>query len=325
MIGVIGAGSWGTTIATLLAEKGNPVLLWCREPEVAEAVNEKRENHLFLPGVKLPDAVRATTELKELADCRLVVNAVPVQFIRDVWSMMDFTPEVVVNLSKGIEVKSGRRVSEVLSSFGVENYVVLSGPSFAKEVAQKKPTAVTVASEREELAVMARELFYTSYFRVYSHTDVVGVEMAGALKNVIAIAAGISDGLGLGNNARASLINRGLMEMARLGRAMGARLETFWGLSGMGDLVLTCTGDLSRNRRLGMMIGKGMRLGEALKSLEGVAEGVETSRAVMSIARELKVEMPICTEVYRVLFEAKSPLDSVKDLLGREPKFEFQL
>ncbi len=323
MIGVVGAGSWGTTVANLLASKGHGVLLWCREPEVAEAINSRGENPLFLPGVRLAPGIRAVCDLGELSCCRVLVNAVPVQFISSVWRGFRPDADLVVNLSKGIEVATGRLVSQIFADMGFENYAVLSGPSFAVEVAKGLPTAVTVASRREELAVAARDLFSFKTFRVYSHTDVVGVEVAGALKNVIAIASGICDGLGLGSNARASLINRGLVEIARFGVALGAELSTFMGLAGVGDLVLTCTGDLSRNRRLGLEIGRGKRLEEVLSSSRSVVEGVQTVRAVVSMAERLSVEMPISLEVYRVLFEGKSPAHSVRDLMRREPKFEF--
>ena len=326
MIGVVGAGSWGTAVANLLAKRGYPVVIWCREKEVAESINTFRENRFFLKGVRLDSGIRATNHLSDLSDAEVLINAVPVQFIRSVWENLTVDgADLVVNLSKGIEVATGKRVSQVLGDFGVDasRYAVLSGPSFALEVAHGKPTAVTVAAEDEKLAKRAMSLFNSDAFRVYAHTDVVGVEIAGALKNVMAIASGISDGLGLGLNARASLINRGLVEMARLGVALGAQLQTFWGLAGMGDLVLTCTGDLSRNRRLGLRIGKGERLEEILASTREVVEGVETVRAVVAIARDLGVEMPISFEVYSILFEGKDPLKSVKDLLNREPKFEF--
>ncbi|BAT71774.1 glycerol-3-phosphate dehydrogenase (NAD(P)+) [Thermosulfidibacter takaii ABI70S6] len=323
MVGVVGAGAWGTTVANLLAKKGLQVCLWCREKEVKESVEREKQNNLFLPGVKLSENIKPTNNLKELEDCSVLVNAVPVQFIRQVWDGFDFKCDYLVNLSKGIEVKTGERVSEIFKDLGIDRYVILSGPSFAKEVALEKPTAVTVASDSEELAVSARELFSTSCFRVYSHTDVVGVEIAGALKNVIAIAAGISDGLGLGLNARASLINRGLVEIARFGVAFGAQEKTFWGLAGMGDLVLTCTGDLSRNRRLGLEIGRGRKFEEIVASSRSVFEGSETVKAVKKLADEKGIDMPISFEVYNILVKGKDPLLSVRHLLERELKFEF--
>ncbi len=321
-VGVVGAGSWGTAVANLLADKGLEVLLWCREEEVEVSIKEKRENELFLPGVRLSNNIEPTLEISDLRGVDFLVNAVPVQYIRSVWE--DFvSPNVpVVNLSKGLEVRTKERVSQIFEDMGCSEYAVLSGPSFAKEVAVKKPTAVVVASEDPKISVFVRDVFAADYFRVYSHTDVVGVEIASALKNVMAIAAGISDGLGLGHNARASLINRGLFEMARFGIACGAKAETFWGLAGMGDLVLTCTGDLSRNRRLGLAIGRGATLKEALSSFRGVVEGVETVRAVVEMARDMEVEMPISEEVYRILFEGKEPRESVSDLLRRELKWE---
>ncbi len=328
-IAVIGAGSWGTTIAHLLALKGFDVLLWCYEKEVAEAVNTLRENILYLRGYRLSSKIKATHLMEEVRDAELYVNAVPVQYIRNVWSRLEEhiegNPVYVVNLSKGIEVRERKLVHEILGDVLKDDlvYAVLSGPSFAKEVIEGKPTAVTLSSLNEDFAVSMRQLFTTSNFRVYSHHDVVGVEVAGALKNVIAIAAGICVGLGLGHNSIASLITRALVEITRFGKALGAESHTFFGLAGMGDLVLTCTGDLSRNRRVGVEIGRGKSLNYALRKLKGVAEGVETVRAVVEMAKELSVEMPISSEVYQVLFCGKKPADSIAALMGRETKFEF--
>lgn len=325
-IAVVGAGAWGTTVAALLSEKGYQVSIWCRESEVAESINKERKNSLFLPEVTLPP-LEAFTEFQKLKEADLLVNAVPVQFIRDVWENIKSylnKPKPVVNLSKGIEVSTGKRVSEIFSDlFGEIPYAVLSGPSFAAEVALKKPTAVSVASKDLNFAEKVQHIFHTRFFRVYTHHDVTGVELAGALKNVFAIAAGISDGLNLGLNARASLINRSIVEMAKLGKAMGAKIKTFWGLAGMGDLVLTCTGDLSRNRSVGLRIGKGEKLSDIVKSMKSVAEGVETTKAVYRLSYELGIDMPIATEVYKILFENKEPLASIKNLMEREPKFEF--
>ncbi len=328
-IAVVGAGAWGTTIAHLLATKGFEVCLWCYEREVAEAVNALHENILYLRGYKLSSEIKATHLMEDLKEADLYINAVPVQYIRSVWERLKVHLKdgsiSVVNLSKGIEVKKKELVHEILFEILEERlvYAVLSGPSFAVEVMEGKPTAVTVSSNNQEFAVSMRELFSASNFRVYSHDDVVGVEVAGALKNVIAIAAGICTGLGLGYNAIASLITRALVEIARFGEVLGAKSHTFFGLAGMGDLVLTCTGDLSRNRKVGIEIGKGKSLEGALRKLRGVAEGVETVRAVVEMSKELGVEMPISYEVYQVLFCGKRPYESIATLMGREAKFEF--
>ncbi len=326
-IAVIGAGSWGTAMALHLARKDYDVTLWAREPEVAEEINTHGTNGKFLPGVLLPDNLRATNSLQEaLWRARYVLCAVPSQFVRAVFSEVagEIEPEaVVVSLSKGIERGTLLTVSQVLGQVLDNPVAVLSGPSFAKEVAGGLPTAVTLAVKDTSLGLLLQEVFNTNTFRVYTHDDVVGVELGGALKNVIAIAAGIADGLGLGYNARAALITRGLAEMVRLGVAMGADQRTFSGLSGIGDLVLTCTGPLSRNYTVGYKLGQGMKLRDILSEMTQVAEGVETTLSAKALAERYSVEMPIVQEVYQVLYEDKTPEEALQSLMGRALKEEF--
>ncbi len=322
-IAVVGAGSWGTTLADLLVNKGDNVLLWAYEPEVAEEINRRHRNDLFLPEAPLHPAVRATTDLgAAVRDARVVVCVAPSQAVQRV--MREAGPSlapgaIVVSASKGLDGEGRRRMTEVLgavlpSGTGV---AALSGPTFAREVYERQPTAATVASASAEVARAAQVTLAAPYFRVYTSDDVIGVELGGALKNVIAIAAGILDGLGLGHNARAALITRGLVEITRLGVALGARAETFAGLAGMGDLVLTATGHLSRNRSLGVELGRGRTLEEVLAKRLSVAEGVETARAAVALAEGAKVELPISREVARVLFEGKSPKQAIGDLMER--------
>ncbi len=329
-IGVIGAGSWGTTLADLLAKKGHAVTLWAYEPELVSEMAATGINGIFLPGIRLSPGLRFTNSLEEaVAGKALLLFAVPSQLVRGViGSVLPFIPAdaVIVSASKGIELDSLMTVSQIYQElippalFG--RFSVLSGPSFAREVAQDMPTAVVAAAAEADVARRVQEIFTTPFFRVYTNTDIVGVELGGAIKNVIALAAGISDGLGFGNNTRAALITRGLAEMTRLGRAMGARGETFAGLAGMGDLVLTCTGDLSRNRTVGMKLGKGMRLEEILAEMRMVAEGVKTAESARSLARKLGVDMPITEKVYSVLYDDKPAREAVVELMMRDLKAE---
>jgi len=329
-IAVIGAGSWGTTLANLLAKKGHQVTLWAYEPELVLEMREQRENSLFLPGILLSEALSFTNELAEAyAGCTMVLCVVPSQLVRRVMgnSLPFLPPEaIIVSASKGIEVDTLATVSdiyrEILPAGQYARFVALSGPSFAREVAQEMPTAVTAACQSEEVARRVQEAFNTSYFRVYRNNDVVGVELGGAIKNVIAIAAGISDGLGFGSNTRAALITRGLAEMTRLGVALGAQPATFAGLAGMGDLVLTCTGDLSRNRSVGLQIGQGRRLSEILGEMRMVAEGVKTTESTYNLARKLGVEMPIVEKMYQMLYEDKPAREAVLELMSRNLKAE---
>ncbi len=330
VIGVVGGGSWGTALAQLLAQKGHRVKLWVREPHLVEEISKKGENSLFLPGIPLSSRICPTNSMEEILEgSELLVNVVPTQYIRSVWGAVAsmIPPVPLVSASKGIEVSTLKTphgiFEDILGKGGLERWACISGPSFAREVARGLPTAVTLSCKDRSLAGELAGVFMTPRFRVYTHDDVVGVELGGALKNVIAIAAGICEGMGLGQNARAALITRGLAEMSRLGVAMGARPLTFLGLSGMGDLVLTCTGDLSRNKTVGVRIGKGEKPQEIMKGMSMVAEGVPTARAVVALSEKLDVDMPISAEVYKILYQDKEPAEALEGLMERAPRPEF--
>ncbi len=326
-IAVIGAGSWGTTLASLLTDKGYDVSLWSFEKEVADEINNRFTNTAYLPGAALPRGLRATHDLASaVKKARYILNVVPTQFTRSIFrEAVKYIHEsaVIVSASKGIEHGTLLTVSSVLNEISGNQSAVLSGPSFAKEVINKLPTAVTLATNNFETGLLLQEIFNTSYFRVYTHSDILGVELGGALKNVIAIASGISDGLGLGHNARAALITRGIAEMTRLGENMGADKRTFSGLSGMGDLVLTCTGPLSRNYSVGMKLGQGIKLPEILASTRSVAEGVATALSAFELSQKFGVEMPIVEKVYEVLYKDRSPAEAVHALMNRALRSEF--
>ncbi len=330
-IAVLGGGSWGTTLANLLARNGHEVSLWIREEELVGEIKKRGENSWFLPGIKLHSNICLfSSSLEEVVKGRkYLLVVVPAQFVRDVLKriapFLDPSP-VVICASKGIEVSSLKTMSEVvedvLSSLSPV-YAVLSGPSFAKEVSLGYPTAVALGCNDREIGKQVQKLFSSERFRVYTNPDFRGVELGGAIKNVIAIGAGICDGLGFGHDARAALITRGLAEMSRLGEALGAKKQTFMGLSGLGDLVLTCTGDLSRNRQVGLKIGKGMKLSEILAQMKMVAEGVKTCEALYRLGKKKNVEMPITHQVYSILYEDKDPKDAVEELMLRELKSEW--
>ncbi|HEX7051012.1 MAG TPA: NAD(P)H-dependent glycerol-3-phosphate dehydrogenase [Longimicrobiales bacterium] len=329
-VGVLGAGSWGTTLANLLARKGHRVRLWSHEAEVAREINAERENAKYLPGISLDPRLEATVDLREaVEDAEVIVSVSPSQYVRGIvqraapWIRPD---AMVVSASKGIETGTLQTMADVLDDVlprAPARTCYLSGPSFALEVAREQPTAVVAASRSDVVARRGQELFQTPYFRVYTNPDVRGVELGGALKNVIALAAGMAAGLGLGNNARAALITRGLAEIARLGLAMGASPLTFAGLAGMGDLILTCTGELSRNRRVGVALGQGRSLDDVLAEMTMVAEGIETTRATHALAERMDIEMPIVAEVHAVLFDGRDPREAVDNLMLREPKAEL--
>lgn len=329
-IAVIGAGSWGTALANLLAKKGREVILWAYERELVERMQATRVNDLFLPGVRLDERLSFTSELGLAVVGRQVVVLVsPSQVMRRVVTQLAAHLDgssLLVSAAKGIENDTLLLMSEVLEEVlggGVSGRCAyLSGPSFAREVAAELPTAVAVAAVDGEVARTVQELFRTDYFRVYTNPDVIGVEIGGALKNVIALAAGVSDGLGFGHNARAALINRGLVEMGRLGTAKGAHAETFAGLAGMGDLVLTCTGDLSRNRTVGIELGQGRKLAEILGGMRMVAEGVQTTLSAYQLAQKLGVVMPITEQMYQILYRDKDPRQAVSELMMRQQKSE---
>ncbi len=331
-IGVIGAGSWGTTLANHLAGKGLEVDLWAREPEVLRQIEEHRENRTFLPGVELYPSLRGVGSFEEaLVEKRLVLMVVPSHVFREVLiGMKPYLRSGVTFMTgtKGIENESLMMMSEVAESvLGqslTQGFACLSGPSFAREVSGRYPTAVTIACRDMEYAGVLQRLFYSEYFRVYTTQDLVGVQLGGALKNVVAIAAGASDALGFGHNARAALITRGLAEIARVGVSMGANPHTFAGLAGMGDLVLTCTGDLSRNRTVGFKIGTGMSLEKITESMSMVAEGIKTARSAHELGLKMGVDMPITRQVFEILYEKKDPREAVKELMTRALKAELE-
>ena len=324
-VAVLGAGSWGTALAKLLADKQNPTLIWSHRPDLVQPINEQHENPRYLPGAELPPTLRATSDLEEaLRGAELVVCVVPSHALRGVIrEARRFVPSsaLLCSATKGIENDSLSLMSDVLLDelgHAVQpRLTYLSGPSFAKEVASGQPTVVVVAGTSEAETEAVQRAFATDRFRVYSSLDVPGVEVGGALKNVIAIAAGAADGLGYGYNSRAALITRGLSEIARLAVHKGGNPLTVAGLSGMGDLVLTCTGELSRNRTVGFEMGKGRTLSDVLATLGHVAEGVKTAKSAYDLSIRHNVDMPISTEVYRVLYEGKSPRQAVVDLMTR--------
>ncbi len=330
-IAVVGAGSWGTALANLLAGKGYPIDLWVYEQEVCRQIAESRENKVFLPGIQLSENLRPSDDLAAVVRGKgLVLVVVPSHVMRDVAGRMAPTLDseaIVVSASKGIENETQLTMTGVLKDaadvFSDDRLAVLSGPSFAREVAMGVPTVVTVAAKQEQCARRVQRVFATTAFRVYTNEDIIGVELGGAVKNVIAIAAGIVDGLGLGLNTRAALITRGQTEIRRLGLALGANPRTFTGLAGIGDLVLTCTGDLSRNHMVGQKIGQGQSLSDVLADMRMVAEGVKTARSVYNLARRLGVEMPISNAVYRVLHEDLSPKEALYQLMTRDLKHEL--
>ncbi len=333
---VVGAGSWGTALAKLLGDKGERVFLWGHDPAHIAAINKERENKKYLPGARIPEMVCPTDDLAgAVGDARCVVMVIPSHGYRAVFEKL--APELgdgalVVSAVKGIENRTLQTMTQVMQdTLDRQNrsihvsLSVLSGPSFAAEVAVEQPTAVTVASGSKDAACAVQELFSTRFFRVYTSSDVTGLELSAAMKNVIAIAAGISDGLGFGLNTRAALITRGLAEITRLGVHLGAHPLTFSGLGGLGDLVLTCTGSLSRNRTVGLKLGEGKSLDEALAEMTMVAEGVKTTRSCYNLARQHGVEMPILEQTYQVLYANKDCRRAVDDLFQRSLKEEIVL
>jgi glycerol-3-phosphate dehydrogenase (NAD(P)+) len=330
-IGVIGAGSWGTALAKMLAESGHRVTLWAHGRDTAASINARHENTTYLPGFALPVSLGSTTDLHEaVAGKDVLLSVSPSHVVREI--MTDAMRHVsgepyLVTASKGVEERTLRTMAGVLEDVAgataADRICALSGPSFAREVAAHVPTAVTIGARDERVGVEMQRIFNTSYFRVYTSQDLVGVEIGGAVKNVIAVAAGVSDGLGFGANTRAALITRGIAETGRLALAMGADPLTLSGLAGLGDLVLTCTGDLSRNRTVGLRIGRGEPLETILADMKMVAEGVKNTRTVRALAAKFAVEMPITEQMYAMLYEHKPPRQVVSDLMGRGLKPEF--
>ncbi|MGD6815743.1 NAD(P)H-dependent glycerol-3-phosphate dehydrogenase [Metabacillus sp. 113a] len=331
-IAVLGAGSWGTALALVLADNGHDVRLWSHRGELAEEINTTRKNSKYLPGISLPEGINGYSNLLEaLNDADIIVAAVPAKAIREVLAeakKVISRPVTVVHVCKGIEPDSLKRISEIISEElppeVLKSLVVLSGPSHAEEVSLRHPTTVTSSSDDLKAAEYVQELFMNQHFRVYTNPDVIGVEIGGALKNVIALAAGITDGLGYGDNAKAALITRGLAEIARLGSVMGGNPLTFSGLTGIGDLIVTCTSVHSRNWRAGNMLGKGHALEEVLDSMGMVVEGVRTTKAAHQLAQKFQVKMPIAEALYGVLFNDQSPKEAVDSLMGRGRTHEME-
>ena len=330
-IAVVGAGSWGTTLAHHLAQQGNDVSLWVYEPDVREAIERRRENPVFLPGVRLSRRITPTNDLRaSAAGAAAIVSAAPSHIVGKLWeALAPAVPEnaIVISVSKGIETESLRTMTRTIQEAAGPGrrlrLCALSGPTFAGEVSIGLPAAAVVASNDSEAAHWVQDLFSGPAFRVYTGDDVIGVELGGALKNVIALTAGVSDGLGLGYSARAALLVRGMAEITRLGEAMGADAKTFSGLTGFGDLVLTGTGELSRNRTVGLRLGGGEKLSEILDGMKMVAEGVETTKAAKHLGEREGVELPIIEQTHRILFEGQSPQTALEELMNRELRGEF--
>jgi glycerol-3-phosphate dehydrogenase (NAD(P)+) len=331
-IAILGAGSWGTALAILLSRSRKPheIRLWVHNPALAEAMRRERENAAYLPGHELPSLIRVTNEMEHaLSGAEIVVGAVPAAHSREVYAStfpLLASNATIVSATKGLEPSTHLRMSQVISQAAghrrAPKLAVLSGPSFAQEAVRGDPTAVVLASEDADLAARLQEGLAGPTFRFYVNADVLGVELAGAAKNVVAIAAGVCQGIGLGSNTVAALITRGLAEMTRIGAQLGARPETLSGLAGLGDLVVTCTGSLSRNRYVGTELGKGRRLNDILAGMRMVAEGVGTAPALLTLARESGVELPITEQVNAVLYENKSPRDAIRDIMERPQKRE---
>lgn len=330
-IAVIGAGSWGTTLANHLAKKGYRVNLWVYEKEICRTIEEKRENPIFLPNVRLHDHIKPFNDLKaSVQEINAIISAPPSHVVRQIWEKLaSEIPKAtrVISVSKGIETKSlltmSQAIEEVVGNGANLHLCVLSGPTFAREVSAELPTAAVAASKDPDIAIWAQKLVSNSNFRVYTSGDVIGVELGGSLKNVIALTAGISDGLNLGHNARAALLVRGIAEITRLGVSVGAEARTFSGLAGIGDLVLTSTGELSRNRTLGLRLGAGEKLEPILSGMKMVTEGVETTKAAKRLGEKEHIELPIIEQTHKVLFEGRDPRLALEELMGRDLRREF--
>ena len=322
-ISIIGAGSWGTTLAVLIAENGYDVTLWVREKGNLDSITKKRENKQYLPGIKIPNNVSISNSISEVAsNADLLINAVPAQFTREVSKKYSkyVNCDVIVNTAKGIETGTYKRMSEVLrEELGNISIVTLSGPNHAEEVSRKMPTATVIASEDVNCLNDVKKIFHTDYFRVFTHDDIIGVEVCGALKNIAALATGVCDGLGYGDNARASIITLGLMEMGTYGRFLGSKRATFYGLAGVGDLVATCTSKLSRNRFVGERIAEGKKFEDIKKEMRGmIAEGVQTTKAVYEFSKKNNLYMPLTEQVYEVIYKNKDLKEAISDLLKIE-------
>jgi glycerol-3-phosphate dehydrogenase (NAD(P)+) len=327
-VATVGAGSWGTALANVFADAGHETVIWGRDAEVLSSINSRHENTRYLPGRPLSRGLAASPDLPAvLQRADVIVCAVPTQKIRSVFGPRCdlLSGKIIVNSAKGLEIGSHMRVSEIFASLNpAARYVVLSGPSFAREVVEQQPTAVTIAAADHALAAEMQQAIATPYFRAYTTTDVIGVELAGALKNVVALATGIVRGRKLGYNAQAAVINRGMAEIVRAGRKLGAEPATFLGLAGMGDLVLTCTGPLSRNLQAGILIGEGKQLDQIIQTLGGVAEGVFTAQSAYELATARGIDMPILREIHGILYEGKTPESAVASLMGRDLREETE-
>lgn len=325
-ISIIGAGSWASAIANVLSEKYD-VLMYARDINQVYSINKENINKKYFPDKKLRKNVRANSSLESVLSNKYIINAIPTQNIRQVYSGLDkniLHEKVLINLSKGIELESNYRISEIFESiFGEISYVVLSGPSHAEEVINEMPTTIVCASNNLNLSKDVQKIFNRDYFRVYTSTDVVGVEIGGSIKNILALGIGMADGLGYGDNSKAAMITRGIHEMERLARSFDADPKTINGLAGIGDLIVTATSNHSRNNRAGKLIGKGMSVKEASKEIKMVVEGIPTTKAVYDLAEKNNIDLPITTELYKVLFMGKSPHQSVSDLMNRDLKNEY--
>jgi len=329
-IAILGAGSFGSALSFVAEKNAEELRIWSHSEDVVRDIHTHCQNSVYLPGINLPNKLRASHKLSEvLENADIVFSVIPTQATREVWlKAREFLPNSarIIIASKGIEIKSNQFLSDVmLETLGEESrnrLFFLSGPSFAREIAEKKPTAVTIAGFHKEGISHLQSILFSEFIRTYGTSDVTGVQLGGALKNVIAIAVGVSDGLGMGNNSRAALITRGLAEMARLGKVMGADPLTFMGLAGLGDLVLTCTGELSRNRSLGLKIGQGFSLEEIQSNMRMIAEGVTTTISAYKLSQEKLVSMPITEGVYSVLYEKRQPSEMISILMNRQMKFE---
>ncbi len=325
---VIGAGGWGTTLSIVLSHNGHDVTLWTHETALIEEINSRHTNDSYLSGIKIPENIRATDDPESPDEAELIVNAVPTQFIRSLYTSnkFDVSGKPLVNCAKGIERKTimtGSRIFNDIADVDSNNFAVLTGPSHAEEVSRNLPTTIVAGTENNSLAEKVQDIFSTPYFRIYSSEDVAGCEIGGSLKNVIAIAAGIIDGLGMGDNTKAALITRGLAEIARLGVAHGAQHMTFSGLSGLGDLIVTCNSRHSRNRRVGEEIGKGHSLDDITSKMKMIAEGIFTTEAAYQLGEKRGVELPIIEEIYNILFEGYPPKDAIRNLMNRSSKREW--
>ncbi|MDF2672675.1 MAG: NAD(P)H-dependent glycerol-3-phosphate dehydrogenase [Clostridiales bacterium] len=328
-VGIVGAGSWGTAVGILLGNKGYEIKLWDRKKDLLNEINTYKENKRYLPGIKIPDNLIGEENIdKVVQDADGIVMAIPSHAVRSICKNLQNIinkDQVIISLAKGIENGTYKRMSEIIEEFYPHNPLgVLSGPSHAEEVSRNIPTTVTSSSKIKETAEFIQDMFITPEFRVYTNLDIIGVELGGAVKNIIALAAGISDGLGYGDNTKAALMTRGIAETARLGFALGAQPLTFAGLSGIGDLIVTCTSMHSRNRRAGILIGKGRTVKEALDEVQMVVEGINTTKSVYELAKIINIEMPITNELYKILYEEKPAKHAVLELMLRDKKHEIE-